>query len=64
MPRGGSDAWLVSVGRSHREVEHHPALVVFGDVAMCHPDAGIRDVEQDVLNPGYSTNAIVLCGCS
>ena len=30
------------------EAEHHPALVVFGDVAVRHPQAGVGDVEQDV----------------
>src|SRR3982751_3825856 len=30
------------------EAEHHPALVVLGDVAVRHPPPGVRDVEQDV----------------
>src|ERR671937_3117401 len=30
------------------EAEHHPALVMLGDVAVSHPAPGIRDVEQDV----------------
>ena len=30
------------------EVEHHSAFVVFGDVAVGHPDSGVGDVEQDV----------------
>src|SRR6188508_1157440 len=34
--------------RIDREVEHHPALVVLGDVAVRHPDAGVCDVEKDV----------------
>src|SRR3954471_22906238 len=30
------------------EAEHHPGLVVFGDVAVGHPAARVRDLEQDV----------------
>ena len=30
------------------EGEHHPALVVLGDVAVGHPATWICDVEQDV----------------
>jgi hypothetical protein len=30
------------------EAEHHPALVVLCDMAVRHPHAGVRDVEQDV----------------
>src|SRR3954462_91202 len=30
------------------EAEHHPALSVLGDVAVCHPQSWIGDVEQDV----------------
>src|SRR4051794_34556209 len=30
------------------EAEHHPALMVFGDVAVGHPPARVRHVEQDV----------------
>jgi hypothetical protein len=30
------------------EAEHHSALVVLGDVAVGHPEAGVGDVEQDV----------------
>src|SRR5204863_2594142 len=30
------------------EAEHHPALVVLGDVAMRHPATRVRDVEEDV----------------
>src|SRR5262245_8960925 len=30
------------------EAEHHPALVVLGDVTVRHPATGVRDVEQDV----------------
>src|SRR5690242_14494452 len=30
------------------EAEHHAAFVVLGDVAVRHPQAGVRDVEQDV----------------
>ena len=30
------------------EAEHHPALVVLGDVAVRHPAAWVGDVEQDV----------------
>jgi RimK family alpha-L-glutamate ligase len=30
------------------EAEHHPALVMLGDVAMSHPAAGVRHVEEDV----------------
>jgi hypothetical protein len=30
------------------EAEHHPALVVLGDVAVRHPAAGICDLEQEV----------------
>src|SRR4051794_1165050 len=39
------------VGRFPRrdvEGEHHPALVVLGDVAVRHPAAGVGDVEEDV----------------
>jgi hypothetical protein len=32
----------------HLEAEHHSALVVFGDVAMRHPQARVGDVEEDV----------------
>src|SRR4051812_44487525 len=32
----------------HVEAEHHPALVVLGDVAVGHPPARVGDVEQDV----------------
>ena len=32
------------------EGEHHPALVVLGDVAVSHPAAGIGDVEQGRLS--------------
>src|SRR5918994_3049813 len=32
----------------HVEAEHHPALVVFGDVTVRHPGAGIGDVQEDV----------------
>src|ERR687897_3025606 len=35
-------------GLIHVEAEHHPALVVFGDVAVRHPGAGIRNVQEDV----------------
>ena len=31
-----------------REAEHHAALVVLGDVAVRHPQAGVGDVEEDV----------------
>src|SRR3954453_10233900 len=30
------------------EAEHHSALVVFGDVAVRHPSAGVGDVQQQV----------------
>ena len=30
------------------EAEHHPALVVLGDVAVRHPTSGIGDIEEDV----------------
>src|SRR5919199_4806103 len=45
---------LVSSLSSHNtaltylEAEHHPALGVFGDVAVRHPEPAIRDVQQDV----------------
>ena len=32
------------------EAEHHPALVVLGDVAVGHPATRVCDVEQDVDN--------------
>ena len=32
----------------HVEAEHHAALVVFGDVAVRHPQPGVGDVQQDV----------------
>src|SRR5215218_6200119 len=34
--------------RSDVEAEHHPALVMLGDVAMRHPTTGVRDVQEDV----------------
>src|ERR1044072_1953622 len=34
--------------RRDGEAEHHPALMVLGDVAVRHPPTRIRDVEQDV----------------
>ena len=30
------------------EAEHHSALVVFGDVAVRHPETGVGHVEEDV----------------
>ena len=30
------------------ETEHHPALGVLGDMAVRHPQPGVRDVQQDV----------------
>ena len=30
------------------EAEHHAALVVLGDVTVRHPQAGVRDIEEDV----------------
>src|SRR5512133_4249796 len=35
-------------GFVHVEAEHHPALVVLGDVAVRHPRSGIGDVQEDV----------------
>src|SRR5664279_1672708 len=53
VPGGRSSDPLRGVGRGidrgvDVEVEHHAALVVFGDVAVRHPDPGIGDVQQDV----------------
>ena len=39
-------SWPAS--RSDVEAEHHAALVMLGDVAVGHPTARVRDVEQDV----------------
>src|SRR5215210_1658829 len=39
---------LVGFCRQNVEAEHHPALVMLGDMAMRHPDAGVRDVEKNV----------------
>ena len=30
------------------ETEHHPALGVLGDMAVRHPQTGVRDGQQDV----------------
>src|ERR671911_786493 len=30
------------------EAEHHSALVMFGDVAVRHPEARVAEVEEDV----------------
>ena len=30
------------------ETEHHPALGVLGDMAVRHPQTGVRDIQQDV----------------
>src|SRR5688500_4375492 len=35
-------------GGDDGEAEHHPGLVVLGDVAVRHPPAGVADVEEDV----------------
>src|SRR5690242_17574660 len=40
------DAWAVR--RCNVEAEHHPALVMFGDMAVRHPHSGVGDVEEDV----------------
>jgi hypothetical protein len=48
-PRAGWPVTLCPLGRSRDvEAEHHPALGVFGDVAVRHPQPGIGDVQQDV----------------
>src|SRR4051794_8884160 len=44
----GSEDASGSGPRLDGEAEHHAALVVLGDVAVGHPQAGIADVEQDV----------------
>ncbi len=44
----GQSAWLRSFLLRDWEAEHHPALVVLGDVAVRHPQAGVGDVEEDV----------------
>jgi hypothetical protein len=38
----------VVVCRSDVEAEHHPALVMLGDVAVRHPEARVADVQEDV----------------
>ena len=32
----------------HVEAEHHSTLGVLGDVAVCHPQSGIANVEEDI----------------
>ena len=36
------------LGRGDVEVEHHPALVVLGDVAVRHPAPRVGDVQEDI----------------
>jgi hypothetical protein len=43
-PSGGSLAFC----RGDVEAEHHPALVMLGDVAVGHPATRVRHVEQDL----------------
>jgi hypothetical protein len=52
----------VAARRSDVEAEHHPALVVLGDVAVRHPTAGGRHVEQDVdgLAGSYEPDEVLL----
>jgi hypothetical protein len=44
--------WVWGFGRYglgvDAEAEHHSALVVFGDVAVRHPETGVGHVEEDV----------------
>src|SRR5437868_10665347 len=47
LPLRGQKSF-VAFCRCDVEAEHHPALVMLGDVAVRHPPARIRDVEQDV----------------
>ena len=42
------------------KAEHHPALVVLGDVAVRHPVAGVRDIEEDVdCLPGTDEHGVL-----
>ena len=43
---GATSRWLGTL--YHVEAEHHPGLVVLGDVAVCHPPSGIAGVDEDV----------------
>ena len=41
------------------EAEHHSALVMLGNVAVSHPSARIRDIEEDVDGfPGADENGV------
>jgi hypothetical protein len=46
LTRGVPD--LAAVRGRDVEAEHHPALVVFGNVAVSHPPSDVRDIQQDV----------------
>src|SRR3954471_3463958 len=46
----GVSRTLARFSRVDAEAEHHSALVVFGDVAVRHPSAGVGDVQQQVYD--------------
>ena len=64
MKEGGAAA---SRSRRDVEAEHHSALVMFGDMAVRHPDAGVGDVEQDIhrlpgsYEHGVLPHEVLLC---